>query len=90
MNTKCLHKHSAPIQVINILPVTQAGIARHKCAICAYEQGLLDGFKLAVERLQVSDSQIVEFFEDKQKKQSVDKLVSIEEISSKIKEKINK
>lgn len=49
MNTKCAHGHNAPIALLKDLPITQAGIARHKCAVCAYEKGYLDGFKAALE-----------------------------------------
>lgn len=51
MNTKCSHGHSAPIALLKELPITQAGVARHKCAVCAYENGYLDGFKAALSAL---------------------------------------
>jgi len=49
MNTTCLHNHSAPIKLIKELPITQAGVSRHKCAVCAYEEGYLEGYRAAVD-----------------------------------------
>src|SRR5690349_20880102 len=36
----CSHGSTAPDDVILSLPICQGGKARHKCAICAYVQGL--------------------------------------------------
>ena len=33
------------------LPITQAGVSRHKCAICAYESGYLEGYRIAIEAI---------------------------------------
>lgn len=38
----CKHGSTAPIELLNSLPQSQGGIARHKCAVCAYNQGVED------------------------------------------------
>ena len=87
MNTKCQHEHSAPIELIKSLPVTQAGVARHKCAVCAYEQGLLDGFKLALENLSISDEDIIKLNELRLKKEASKALDIALSIKSKMEKK---
>jgi len=86
MNTKCQHEHSAPMELIKSLPVTQAGIARHRCAVCAYEQGLLDGYKLAMEHLSLSDDDIIKLNEKRINKEASKAL----DIALSIKEKMDK
>lgn len=39
----CSHGSTAPDAVIISLPICQGGKARHKCAICAYEEGVSAG-----------------------------------------------
>ena len=39
----CYHGKSAPIGLFNELHHSQAGSGRHKCAICAYDQGYRRG-----------------------------------------------
>lgn len=39
----CKHGSTAPEYVIRELPESQAGTGRHKCAICAFQNGLVDG-----------------------------------------------
>lgn len=39
---KCKHGARAP-EVISKLPENQAGRARHRCAVCAYDAGLRAG-----------------------------------------------
>lgn len=41
--TTCTHGHVAPSASILNLPDSQAGLGRHRCAVCAYRQGLVDG-----------------------------------------------
>jgi hypothetical protein len=43
----CKHGKSAPRDLIEALPESQAGAGRHKCAECAYEAGRRDGFNEA-------------------------------------------
>lgn len=97
MNTKCQHDRLAPMELIKGLPVTQAGIARHRCAICAYEAGLLAGFKLALEQIDVSDEQIKELQERKLNQISKQKIrehfdlrVEAEGVAQSIKERMEK
>jgi hypothetical protein len=37
---RCSHGHTAPSSVLANLPICQAGTGRHKCAVCAYAEGL--------------------------------------------------
>lgn len=41
----CKHKHQAPRDLLDSLPVSQAGTGRHKCAQCAYEAGIEEGIR---------------------------------------------
>ena len=41
----CQHGNFAPVEKLNILPISQAGIERHKCVICAYQGGLRMGIQ---------------------------------------------
>jgi hypothetical protein len=43
-NETCKHGNVAPQDILDKLPDSQAGTGRHKCAICAYEKGLKEGF----------------------------------------------
>jgi hypothetical protein len=47
----CQHGNFAPIENLEILPVSQAGIERHKCVICAYQ----GGFRIGIQREFTSD-----------------------------------
>ena len=42
----CKHGRKAPRALIAALPVVQAGRARHKCVVCAYDRGLEDRSRL--------------------------------------------
>jgi hypothetical protein len=42
---ECKHGHSAPKEVLDNLEPSQAGTGRHKCAICAYNEGYENGMK---------------------------------------------
>ncbi len=33
------------------LPITQAGPSRHKCAVCAFEHGYLEGYSAALNAI---------------------------------------
>jgi hypothetical protein len=46
-NETCDHGNTAPMDVLDDLPHSQAGTGRHKCAICAYEKGLEEGQRQA-------------------------------------------
>ena len=39
----CDHGNFVPYEVLNRLPHSQAGTGRHKCAICAYSEGVQRG-----------------------------------------------
>lgn len=41
----CAHGKTAPDYLIDELPESQAGTGRHRCAVCAFEEGLLSGFE---------------------------------------------
>lgn len=41
----CSKDHSTIQGIMEMLPVDQGGIGRHKCAACAYEQGYKDGME---------------------------------------------
>ena len=51
----CSKDHSTIQDIMEMLPVDQGGIGRHKCAACAYEQGYKDG----MERKQNIDIEIL-------------------------------
>lgn len=42
-NYNCDHGSAAPEELLSQLPASQAGVARHKCAVCAYSRGHADG-----------------------------------------------
>ncbi len=42
-NEGCAHEKSAPREMLEELPQSQAGTGRHKCAVCAYNAGFQDG-----------------------------------------------
>jgi len=46
----CKHENSAPADVIEELPYYQGQEARHRCAVCAYNKGVEDGFKEGIQR----------------------------------------
>lgn len=48
--TKCSHKSLAPIEIIEKLPITQAGPGRHRCPVCAYELGYSEGVKAGIKQ----------------------------------------
>src|SRR5688572_21427935 len=41
----CQHGNFAPVEILRILPNSQAGIERHKCVVCAYQGGLRMGIQ---------------------------------------------
>jgi hypothetical protein len=43
MTQNCIHGNSAPTDVLETIHDSQAGISRHKCAVCAYVAGYLHG-----------------------------------------------
>lgn len=43
----CKHGHQAPRDLLDALPVSQAGTGRHKCVQCAYEAGVEEGRRQA-------------------------------------------
>ncbi len=43
MVTGCDHGKSAPVELLQSLHDSQAGVGRHKCVICAYQAGLMRG-----------------------------------------------
>lgn len=43
--TKCTHDNQISTQLIATLNFNQGGIGRHKCVVCAYENGIEDGEK---------------------------------------------
>jgi hypothetical protein len=45
----CDHGHAAPRELIESLPHSQAGYARHRCAVCAYDMGRAEGFRAGLE-----------------------------------------
>lgn len=45
MNETCKHGAQAPVEMLRELHDAQGGRARHKCAVCAYEQGKSDSAK---------------------------------------------
>lgn len=42
--SNCKKDHSNINEIMDELPIEQGGVGRHKCAACAYEQGLSDGY----------------------------------------------
>jgi hypothetical protein len=47
----CNHGNFAPVDKLDLLPVSQAGIERHKCVICAYQ----GGFRIGIQRIFTND-----------------------------------
>jgi hypothetical protein len=47
----CQHGNFAPVDKLVVLPVSQAGIERHKCVICAYQ----GGFQVGIQRMFTTD-----------------------------------
>jgi hypothetical protein len=43
----CKRKHDGPKNIWDSLPDSQAGPQRHKCAACAYEEGIREGVRRA-------------------------------------------
>jgi len=41
----CKHGKQAPKDLLEDLPISQAGTGRHKCAQCAYEAGIQEGIR---------------------------------------------
>jgi hypothetical protein len=46
-NETCNHGNTAPQEILDLLPQSQAGTGHHKCAVCAYEEGFKAGKKKA-------------------------------------------
>jgi hypothetical protein len=46
----CKHGCAAPRQVVEHLDDWQGGLARHKCAVCAYEEGYKAGLAEGIRR----------------------------------------
>jgi hypothetical protein len=42
--SNCKKDHSDISSIMNELPIEQGGAGRHKCAACAYEKGVIDGY----------------------------------------------
>jgi hypothetical protein len=56
------HRVEVPIETAKIvaaLPESQAGAQRHACAVCAYERGVADGKKQALDALHDFAARIV-------------------------------
>ncbi len=49
--TNCDHAKAAPKAVLEDLPHSQAGTARHKCATCAYAAGVKAGRQQVLESI---------------------------------------
>jgi hypothetical protein len=49
---RCEHGFAARGTAIDVLPQSQAGGARHKCAVCAYAAGYTDALEYAYGRIQ--------------------------------------
>jgi hypothetical protein len=47
----CNHGKTAPEYIIVDLPESQAGTGRHKCAICAFHEGLIEGLQRGKENI---------------------------------------
>jgi hypothetical protein len=43
----CGHQSRMPVRKIEQLPENQGGTGRHKCTVCAYDQGFRDGMEAA-------------------------------------------
>lgn len=57
----CKHGSSAPVAVLNNLPPSQAGAGRHKCVVCAFQNGLT-AYDEATQKLysdEVSETEIL-------------------------------
>ena len=52
----CPHGKAAPVSVLTGLPDNQGGTARHKCPVCAYEEGLKAGIIEGIRRAQAAIS----------------------------------
>ena len=52
MDDTCQHGNKAPVSLMKKLPITQAGIGRHKCPVCSYQEGYVDGFLAATQLIQ--------------------------------------
>ena len=42
--SNCKKDHSNISEIMDELPIEQGGVGRHKCAACAYEKGVVDGY----------------------------------------------
>ena len=49
---ECKHGNQAARDILDKLPDSQAGTGRHKCAVCAYEAGVLEGVRRATTKLE--------------------------------------
>ena len=57
----CNHDHRAPAEVISKLPVSQSGVGRHRCPICAYAKGYAEGFAQAQRTLENAQRLAIKF-----------------------------
>ena len=48
-------KRSKLEQIMTELPENQSGRGRHKCPYCAYERGLRDGYRKAIQVLKSNE-----------------------------------
>lgn len=51
-NVSCKHGQRAPAAVLDSLDVSQAGVGRHKCPVCAYRAGFDAGIAVGIRRAQ--------------------------------------
>lgn len=64
----CKHGKSAPEYILMDLPASQAGTGRHRCAVCAFHEGLVEGmnkgkeniFRYSLPNFQVSTGSLIE------------------------------
>ena len=56
----CAHGSAAPIDVLEGLPVSQAGAGRHKCVVCAFQRGQQEAIGGVVEQCDHGHSAPVE------------------------------
>lgn len=54
----CKHDNKAPVDLLESLPPSQAGLGRHKCAVCAYDAGFEAGLREALRRAQGGDAAV--------------------------------